>query len=68
MGNTWSDEIFPGNVGTGDTVPDGEEVVVQPAASSKQTVMTRIAMVFTFSRSYGDNCAIKVKHSGKKSL
>jgi hypothetical protein len=58
-------------VGTGVTVTDGvvvDGVVVQPATSSTQTVITRIAIFFTVSPSLELNCGIKVNHPGKKSL
>ena len=55
MGNTGSSEVLPGNVGVEETSPDGvvvAGVVVQPATSSTQTVIARIAMFFNISPSY----------------
>jgi hypothetical protein len=56
MGNTGSSDVLPGNVGAEETGPDGvvgAGVVVQPATSSIQTVIARIAMFFNISPSYG---------------
>jgi hypothetical protein len=56
MGNTGSSDVLPGNVGAEETCPDVfvvAGIVVQPATSSTQTVIARIAMFFIISPSYG---------------